>query len=57
MDLQTVLAAMRRYPNAIMNVRVQPVLRHRFRYRTDGVRYLEQSRGNPMTINVVSSLN
>jgi hypothetical protein len=52
MDFQAVLTAMKRYPNARMQIHTQPVAKHRFRYRTDGIRYLEQSRRHPMAINV-----
>jgi hypothetical protein len=56
MDLQAIINAILRYPNPSMRMVRQPVARHRFRYRSDGIRYLEQSRRNPMTIQVVFCL-
>ncbi len=57
MALQAVVTAIKRYPNATMSIHTQPAARHRFRYLTDGMRYVESSRRNPMATNVVSSFN
>lgn len=43
--------------NPTMRMQRQPIAKHRFRYRTDGVRYLEKSRRDPMSIHVVSRLH
>ncbi|CAF1060946.1 unnamed protein product [Rotaria sordida] len=50
MDAQAVVNTIYSYNNPIMRMHIQPVERHRFRYRSDGIRYLEQSRRNPMCI-------
>ena len=54
MALKAIIIAINRHPNPKMRMGTQPVTNQRFRFRTDGIRYLEQSRHNPMTIEVVS---
>ncbi|CAF1188085.1 unnamed protein product, partial [Adineta ricciae] len=48
--LQTTMDAMQRNGQPLMYMARQPNARHRFRYRSDGIRYLEESRTHPMTI-------
>ncbi|CAF4610970.1 unnamed protein product [Rotaria sp. Silwood1] len=57
MDVQAIVNAIYYYDNPIMRMHTQPVARHHIRYRTDGIRYLEQSRRNPMSIEVLPILN
>lgn len=40
----------------MIRMRAQPVRRQRFRYGIDGPRFLKNSRGRPMSINVCPSL-
>jgi len=56
-DLQEIINAMNRHGPPTMRMRTQPVARHRFRYRSDGIRYLEQSRVHPMAVTVGCCFN
>ncbi|UJR25788.1 hypothetical protein I4U23_007138 [Adineta vaga] len=49
-DLAAIIEAMHRNGDPIMRMHRQPKASHRFRYRSDGIRYLEESRKRPMTI-------
>ncbi|CAF0856004.1 unnamed protein product [Adineta ricciae] len=48
--LQTTMDAMQRNGQPLMHMARQPNAHHRFRYRSDNIRYLEESRTHPMTI-------
>lgn len=50
--LQMTMDAIQRNGQPIMRIVRQPNADHRFRYRSDGIRYLEESRTHPMTIGV-----
>jgi hypothetical protein len=52
LEIQAVITEMNRNGSPRMRMPVQPKRGHRFRYRSEKIRYVKGTRGRPMTIKV-----